>query len=376
MASFSKPTRTPIWAATSGNVVEPPLAKKNEGWLFEETPPSSFENDRAKLVGEWFDWLNERIGDGGTADIFQILDPATSSPIFQLQASGVEIINGLNVGIAFGGTVTDDRLNVGDVNFGLALPGSDPSIVFDSGPDDIFYDRTLNSFNHRINNITEMTLRSTGLNITNGLVVGNTSTAPTDDDVIVLGGMTVGHVANPVAGSVSVGDGDFFMFLSGSTATLGVDSGNSMRFDRTANNFIFDTGSDVFTIGPTFHSTSESIQMEDGSEVLTPSTTDEAMSSHRANAIFSGGTVFISGTFGGTFNVASVNNSSTGVYVVTHDVNSDTVDGAIVASAFSSAALTVVYDTVTQGAVTFRIRDDSGTLTNARFSFMRLGGVQ
>lgn len=68
--ALTKPNAVPNWASTSTNVVQPPAAKRDQGWLFQEMPPSSFENWRARTVGEWLSWTDERFADysvlGGT----------------------------------------------------------------------------------------------------------------------------------------------------------------------------------------------------------------------------------------------------------------------------------------------------------------------
>lgn len=76
MATFSKPTTLPEWASSTVNILEPPLAKKQDGWLFQEIPPSNFENWRANNVFEWFQWINERLSDGANNNNIRILDPS------------------------------------------------------------------------------------------------------------------------------------------------------------------------------------------------------------------------------------------------------------------------------------------------------------
>ena len=75
MATYSKPVDIPRWADTSLNVVEPAEAKKDAGWVFEEIPPSSYENWKAKLNGEWWKWVDERLDDGASADNLRIKFP-------------------------------------------------------------------------------------------------------------------------------------------------------------------------------------------------------------------------------------------------------------------------------------------------------------
>jgi len=81
MATYTKPASVPRWSDTGGNVIEPPEAKKDAGWLFQEIPPSSFENWRTKLNGDWWKWVNERLADvSGDPDALAILDPSGINP--------------------------------------------------------------------------------------------------------------------------------------------------------------------------------------------------------------------------------------------------------------------------------------------------------
>lgn len=89
-AVYSKPTSIPRWADTSLNVTEPSSGKKDEGWLVGEKGISSWENWRAKLVGSWFKWINERFADGATKDILRIYNPENAQKILELgQPAGV-----------------------------------------------------------------------------------------------------------------------------------------------------------------------------------------------------------------------------------------------------------------------------------------------
>ncbi len=80
--AVAKPTGIPRWA-DSGAITEPPEAKKDEGWIFEEAPPSQFENWKANLTGNWIKWLNERLGDGSSENEFDILDPVTGTALLR-----------------------------------------------------------------------------------------------------------------------------------------------------------------------------------------------------------------------------------------------------------------------------------------------------
>ncbi|MCP4600172.1 MAG: hypothetical protein GY847_06495, partial [Proteobacteria bacterium] len=75
-ATYTKPTDVPRWADTTGNITTPSEAQKNVGHVLNGVPPSSFENWRTKLVGNWFKWLDERFADGASGpDDFKILNP-------------------------------------------------------------------------------------------------------------------------------------------------------------------------------------------------------------------------------------------------------------------------------------------------------------
>jgi len=84
-ATYSKPTGIPRWADTSGNVVEPSSAKKDEGWVYEEIPPSSYENWRTREIGRWFKWLDERLFDGTTKDAFVLKEPGGGLEMLRLE---------------------------------------------------------------------------------------------------------------------------------------------------------------------------------------------------------------------------------------------------------------------------------------------------
>lgn len=61
--AISKPTKLPEWASTTANVVEPSEGKKDDGWLVNEIPPSSYENWRAKTNWQWWQWWDEKVDD-------------------------------------------------------------------------------------------------------------------------------------------------------------------------------------------------------------------------------------------------------------------------------------------------------------------------
>ncbi len=88
MATFSKPVKIPRWGDDLSNILEPPEGQKDTGWLFEQIPPSNFENWRAQLNGDWWKWIDERWADGATNDVVRFLDPAGGAFLFELSRSG------------------------------------------------------------------------------------------------------------------------------------------------------------------------------------------------------------------------------------------------------------------------------------------------
>ena len=77
MATYTKPAKVPRWGDDLTNVLEPPEAKKDAGWLFQEIPPSNFENWKEQLNGSWWQWINERMADvAGDPDAFALVDPS------------------------------------------------------------------------------------------------------------------------------------------------------------------------------------------------------------------------------------------------------------------------------------------------------------
>jgi hypothetical protein len=83
-ATYSKPTKVPRWADTSTNITEPLEGKKDEGWLFEEVPPSSWENWRTNLIGSWMKWFDERFFDGTTKDQLLIKSPGSAADALRI----------------------------------------------------------------------------------------------------------------------------------------------------------------------------------------------------------------------------------------------------------------------------------------------------
>ena len=111
VATYTKPTKIPRWADTSTNILEPPELKKDEGWLFEEVPPSAFENWRTNLIGSWAKWLDERLFDGASADEFLIKSPGAGTEAVRITDAYVKVsrdlrVEGDDLGIEVDGTTS------------------------------------------------------------------------------------------------------------------------------------------------------------------------------------------------------------------------------------------------------------------------------
>ena len=94
-------------------------------------------------------------------------------------------IGGMNIG--FDAAPVEDRLAVGDGDFNMFWDGTDSMLVFDASDDRLMYDRSANDYLFQIAGTTEMLLSTDGLRILNGLYVGTTGSAPTDNDIRAQG---------------------------------------------------------------------------------------------------------------------------------------------------------------------------------------------
>jgi hypothetical protein len=245
-ATYTKPTKIPRWADTSANIIEPPEVKKDQGWLFEEIPPSAFENWRTKLTGEWMKWLNERLFDGASKDELVLKSPGNATEAIRItntevrlgkdtywdtgaqygikynsgssqlelyaggnlalyaNASGLYIDGdltieddlivpgGLCVGIA-SPTPVDDEIQLGDADLKMAFDsGTAPYLQFGASGDKIAYNRASDYFQFKIADVEEVRVKAAGLNVGNGLYVGDLTTAPTDDCIGAAASISAG----------------------------------------------------------------------------------------------------------------------------------------------------------------------------------------
>jgi len=203
MATYTKPTDIPRWADTSGNVVEPSEAKKDAGWVFEEIPPSSYENWKEKLNGEWWKWIDERFSDGASADELRSLFP----------------------------------LEIQDADFRLELVGSVARVYFDDTNNDWFdFDRTADQYRMYIGNAAEYTFSDDaadwqGNDLENVGTLDASNVAVTDS--VITGGLAVGYSGPAVDDEVRVGDANFSLhWASANTTELIFDTSDRITFER------------------------------------------------------------------------------------------------------------------------------------------------
>ena len=146
MATYTKPIEVPRWADTTGNIVNPPSVKKDAGWNINEIPPSSFENWKSKLTGDWFKWIDERIDDGVNPDEISVLDPNTGNEMMSVSALRLKWLSA--AGVEF--DVTPGQVVAGRSEFdGIALEGigSTKRIKFNGPLSRIQYDTVLDEYN-------------------------------------------------------------------------------------------------------------------------------------------------------------------------------------------------------------------------------------
>lgn len=249
MATYSKPAKVPRWNDNLTNNVEPPEGKKDIGWVFEEIHPSTFENWRTNLTGQWLKWIDERWDDGATNDVLESQMPLgidgstnfiledvggdsrinftglggddyinydTSEDRFEVYWGGTRyirldsaastygalfdnglyvstdarVLGGLNVGLV--GTPAADTIQIGDANFRITSTGG-YWLYFDfvnnSG---IEFDRLFDYYQFWVLGEEEARLSGSGLAVKNGLYVGDETGTPTDNDIYAEGDIEAG----------------------------------------------------------------------------------------------------------------------------------------------------------------------------------------
>ena len=245
MAIFTKPAKVPRWADTTANILEPMEAKKDLGWVFGEEPSSAFENQRTKLNGDWWKWIDERWADGVDADEIALLDPDTTAVMTRISALKFQMLQPVVVGAASpqdaGDLVVENGLNVG----GATNPASGQGTFVDSihVGSDVIPTAGVSKFLGGMNIGTPANNAAAGkLHLSGGIRAGTGTTSPSNGGGIFSDGLVVGFDDVPASGQVRVGDNSYALRLDGSNPTIDVDVGDRMIYDRAGNFFDFIVG--------------------------------------------------------------------------------------------------------------------------------------
>jgi len=90
-ATYSKPTAIPRWAETTGNKAQPPAGYFTDGWLLDSVAVSKYDNWQKNNYASWFQWLDERLDDGASADELIINSPSVGWRAMKVISGNVEL---------------------------------------------------------------------------------------------------------------------------------------------------------------------------------------------------------------------------------------------------------------------------------------------
>jgi hypothetical protein len=230
-ATYTKPTSIPRWNDTGGNRVNPPAAKKDLGWVFQEIPPSSFENWRTNLIGEWIKWLDERTDDADAGDSLVINDAGVGGAHTTFRTGGQ---------ILFSGEFEQDQVLLNGTT------SADPKGMWYSGDQLTSSNRTGAPGLSYVQD--ESDLRHTWI------IAATDEAFLTDDGLRIQAGLHVGNLGQtPINEGISAGNDTAFRMQGDTNPYLnfahGAGNEDRLLYDRTANAFQFQIlGSDYFVI--------------------------------------------------------------------------------------------------------------------------------
>ncbi len=101
MAALNKPIKQPRWGTDQTNEAEAGETQKDTGWLFEQIPPSSFQNFLSRVTFDWVAWIDERLDDdidggGVTENGVAFTDPLTTEPSGTRGVTKVRLLSPVN----------------------------------------------------------------------------------------------------------------------------------------------------------------------------------------------------------------------------------------------------------------------------------------
>lgn len=180
--------------------------------------------------------------------------------LFMVGSSAQLVVSG-------GGAQVSNVFTVGDGNFRMSLNGGAPYVEFDSG-DALLFNRGTDTYNLTLGNSTQLSVTASGTFVANILAVGDSNFGMSlngggqpisyFDSGDFLGYVRASNIFNFVIGGASKAtidgngvveatqfqaDANCYFYVSGGTLPQFVfDSGDAIRFDRTANKFYFIVG--------------------------------------------------------------------------------------------------------------------------------------
>jgi len=164
------------------------------------------------------------------------IEPLVSE--FRQRGSIIPLQSNSNIGSLanpYQSVFVDTSFVVDDANFNLSLSGDDRILRFDSG-DALIYSRTFDSFRFERGSTNDFVLQNGGVNIREGLVVGAVGFGPTSVDGLEVGIQNFGLFWNGVDGEFRGDSGDFIRYdrsadswdwLIGNTEYMSLDVGSS-----------------------------------------------------------------------------------------------------------------------------------------------------
>jgi hypothetical protein len=212
----------------------------------------------------YFDSVTDRLAYTRATDQFEFIIGSAQEAI--ISPAGLQVANGLVVGFAL--APVDDRVLVGDANFGLYY-SVNPEIVFDQSGgnyDTVLYRRASDRWEWYFASVEAMRFSTTGLEIREGLNVGMAMGTAVTADTVKVGDLTFGLVGGTTP-QLLFDTTDAFQYLragnqfqwviGGATlATLDVNeftalvNADTVQFSLTSNGAVldFDTDGQNFSI--------------------------------------------------------------------------------------------------------------------------------
>jgi hypothetical protein len=237
-----------------------------------------------------------------------------------------------------------------------------------------------------ISTVEEMRLQSAGLKV-HGLTVGDITTAgwdPADNDLKVVGGVSIGHSADPGDDICSVGDADFALdFTVANVPRLRFDTNLRIYGDRSGDQIACVVNATVQQWFASYSNLKQHLKMDstavvtqDGGSMGAPADSSEVNSFNRQNIIGSWGYVNTSGTLQDHYNVSSLSGSFPN-FSVTHDwvvnANLAPITFGYYNTAVATDGYVIMVTTISSAGFNWYFQDVTGSsVNNCGTSFIRM----